>query len=224
MRAHQSTLPIIALLLLLYLLGGCGLSGGSSSQRQIRLDSLTHELNMERRLNSQLQAYIEEVCYPKVDPSLRRTASGVPPVSANQRVPDSLPNLKLRPTNLPYSYQLDEPLRFNPTSVSLSEGDQEMLQRVADSLRLRDDLIITVLGHCDNTEENNTDQYPDSWDLSTARAEAVVRQLISSGVSPQYLVAAGRGRFYPIDSNRSRAGQERNRRVEIFIRSRNTGP
>ncbi len=198
----------------------CFVSSDQYESLENTRDSLSYELKMEQRLNNQLQAYIEEVCYPKVEPSLRRTSAGIPPVSASTAVPDSLPKLKLRPTGNPHTYQLDEVLRFNPAQVELTSNTLATVQRVADTLRLYDGLIVTVVGHCDNTEENSTDAFEDSWGLSSARANAVARVLIARGVSPQYIIVAGRGRFYPIDSNRSQAGQQRNRRVDLFVDTR----
>ena len=43
-------------------------------------------------------------------------------------------------------------------------------------------------------------QFQSNWDLSAARAIAVVQYLIGKGISPQRLVAAGFGEFQPIDT------------------------
>jgi chemotaxis protein MotB len=59
-----------------------------------------------------------------------------------------------------------------------------------------------------------------NWDLSAARAIAVVQYLISRGVSPQRLVAAGFGEFQPIDSERTEEAFARNRRIELKLTER----
>ncbi len=59
-----------------------------------------------------------------------------------------------------------------------------------------------------------------NWDLSAARAIAVVQYLISRGVSPQRLVAAGFGEFQPIDSDRTEEAFSRNRRIELKLTER----
>jgi chemotaxis protein MotB len=59
-----------------------------------------------------------------------------------------------------------------------------------------------------------------NWDLSAARAIAVVQYLISRGVSPQRLVAAGFGEFQPIDSDRTEEAYARNRRIELKLTER----
>jgi len=59
-----------------------------------------------------------------------------------------------------------------------------------------------------------------NWDLSAARAIAVVQYLISKGVSPQRLVAAGFGEFQPIDTDRTEEAYARNRRIELKLTER----
>ena len=59
-----------------------------------------------------------------------------------------------------------------------------------------------------------------NWDLSAARAIAVVQYLISRGVSPQRLVAAGFGEFQPIDTDRTEEAYARNRRIELKLTER----
>ena len=59
-----------------------------------------------------------------------------------------------------------------------------------------------------------------NWDLSAARAIAVVQYLIGRGVSPQRLVAAGFGEFQPIDTDRTEEAYARNRRIELKLTER----
>ncbi len=63
-------------------------------------------------------------------------------------------------------------------------------------------------------------QLPSNWDLSAARAIAVVQYLISKGVSPQRLVAAGFGEFQPIDPGTTEEAYSRNRRIELKLTER----
>ena len=59
-----------------------------------------------------------------------------------------------------------------------------------------------------------------NWDLSASRAIAVVQYLISKGVSPQRLVAAGFGEFQPLDTAANEAAYSRNRRIELKLTER----
>jgi chemotaxis protein MotB len=59
-----------------------------------------------------------------------------------------------------------------------------------------------------------------NWDLSAARAIAVVQYLIAKGVKPQRLVAAGFGEFQPIDAGTTEGAYRRNRRIEFKLTER----
>jgi chemotaxis protein MotB len=59
-----------------------------------------------------------------------------------------------------------------------------------------------------------------NWDLSAARAIAVVQYLISKGLPPQRLVAAGFGEFQPIDTGTTEEAYSRNRRIELKLTER----
>jgi chemotaxis protein MotB len=59
-----------------------------------------------------------------------------------------------------------------------------------------------------------------NWQLSAERAIAVVQYLVSRGVSPQRLLAAGFGEFQPIDPERTEEAYTRNRRIELKLTER----
>jgi chemotaxis protein MotB len=70
-----------------------------------------------------------------------------------------------------------------------------------------------------NQQKVNTDPYPSGWELSSARASAVVRYLISGGIAEGRLSAVGfsdQRPLYPASDPRSIS---RNRRVEIVVLS-----
>jgi chemotaxis protein MotB len=59
-----------------------------------------------------------------------------------------------------------------------------------------------------------------NWDLSASRAIAVVQYLISKGLPPQRLVAAGFGEFQPIDPGTTEEAYSKNRRIELKLTER----
>jgi len=63
-------------------------------------------------------------------------------------------------------------------------------------------------------------QFKSNWDLSAARAISVVQYLISKGVTPKRLVAAGFGEFQPIDNGASEDAYRKNRRIEFKLTER----
>ena len=78
--------------------------------------------------------------------------------------------------------------------------------------------VLRVDGHTDVRPISG--QFKSNWDLSAGRAIAVVQYLISKGVSPQHLVAAGFGEFQPIDVNKTEDAYKRNRRIEFKLTER----
>jgi chemotaxis protein MotB len=79
--------------------------------------------------------------------------------------------------------------------------------------------VLRVDGHTDVRPIFSV-QFRSNWDLSAARAISVVQYLISKGVPPQRLVAAGFGEFQPIDTERTEEAFSRNRRIELKLTER----
>jgi len=76
---------------------------------------------------------------------------------------------------------------------------------------------VRVEGHTDN-RPINTYRFPTNWELSTARATAVIRHFIEvHGLDPLRLSAAGYGEYRPIADNATPEGRQLNRRVDIVI-------
>ena len=78
--------------------------------------------------------------------------------------------------------------------------------------------VIRVDGHTDKRPV--TGQFHSNWELSSARAIAVVQYLIARGVTPQHLVAAGFGEFQPLDAGDTDEAMRRNRRIELKLTER----
>jgi chemotaxis protein MotB len=77
--------------------------------------------------------------------------------------------------------------------------------------------VLRVDGHTDTRQLSATSPFKSNWELSAARAISVVQYLISKGISPQRLVAAGFGEFQPIDSGTTDEAFSRNRRIELKL-------
>lgn len=79
--------------------------------------------------------------------------------------------------------------------------------------------VLRVDGHTDSRPINSP-IYKSNWELSSARAIAVVQYLISRGVAPQRLVAAGFAEFEPLDPGQTEEAYQRNRRIELKLTER----
>jgi chemotaxis protein MotB len=79
--------------------------------------------------------------------------------------------------------------------------------------------VLRVDGHTDSRPIQSP-QFPSNWELSSARAIAVLRYLASRGVPETRLLAAGFGQFQPIDPQQSDEAYSRNRRIEFRLTDR----
>ncbi len=105
---------------------------------------------------------------------------------------------------------------FESGQAVLKPGALAMLDRIAEEIK---DLPnqIRVEGHTDN-RPIATARFPSNWELSSARATAVVRYLIDKhGFSPEKLSALGFGEYRPLAPNDSDDNRAKNRRVDIVI-------
>ncbi|RYZ15405.1 MAG: OmpA family protein, partial [Sphingobacteriales bacterium] len=84
------------------------------------------------------------------------------------------------------------------------------LNEVAKILKDDNDLKLAIDGHTDDVGADNTNQK-----LSESRAAAVKNYLVKKGVDASRLVAAGHGESQPVADNKTPAGRQKNRRVEL---------
>ena len=80
--------------------------------------------------------------------------------------------------------------------------------------------VLRVDGHTDSRPILNSPVFKSNWELSSARAISVVQYLISLGVPPQRLVAAGFAEFQPLDTAATEEAYKRNRRIELKLTER----
>lgn len=105
---------------------------------------------------------------------------------------------------------------FDLGKADLREDAKEILNSIVTML-LDIPNQICVEGHTDNLPIN-TERFPSNWELSTARASAVIRYFIENfDFDPMRLSAAGYGEYRPVASNDTPEGRSLNRRVDIVI-------
>jgi chemotaxis protein MotB len=115
---------------------------------------------------------------------------------------------------------------FDAGQATLKPEGMSELDTVANALlelekQIPNDIawVMRVDGHTD-VRPIVTSNFRSNWELSAARAISVVQYLISKGVSPQRLVAAGFGEFQPLDPATTDAAYSRNRRIELKLTER----
>jgi chemotaxis protein MotB len=115
---------------------------------------------------------------------------------------------------------------FDPGSAELKPNALPQLDKLAAALKDIEGKIppnipwvMRVDGHTDITPIS-TPEFPSNWELSSARAISVVRYLMSQGIAPEHLVAAGFGEYQPIDTGTSQEALAKNRRIELKLTER----
>ncbi len=112
--------------------------------------------------------------------------------------------------------KLSDAILFDSGKTELKAEGQAALAQLAPALKSVGDRDFIVAGHTDNVPIK-TARFKSNWELSTARAVVVVNFLVSQGMIPQFLGAAGFGEFDPVGDNANDQGRAHNRRIEIIL-------
>jgi chemotaxis protein MotB len=131
----------------------------------------------------------------------------------NEQIKDQL--VAVNKGNSWIELQMNSELLFLSGSADLAANSLPVLKKVAEILQPLPNQI-QVEGHTDNLPIG-TSKFPSNWELSSARATTVVRELIKNGINPPRLSAIGYGEFHPVADNKIEAGRFKNRRVSLLI-------
>ncbi len=110
--------------------------------------------------------------------------------------------------------RLPEKVLFKPGSALIVKTGKVTLRKVATAMKGVTGRVFYVAGNTDNKPIKSR-QFPSNWELSTARAVAVVHFFQAEGVDPKSLGAAGYGQYHPIAANDTAEGRAKNRRIDI---------
>ncbi|NOV32241.1 flagellar motor protein MotD [Methylomonas sp. ZR1] len=113
--------------------------------------------------------------------------------------------------------EMNSELLFASGKAELSSKAVPVLQKVAEAVRDVPN-VINVEGYTDNVPIS-TGFYPSNWDLSSARATSVVKELVKNNIPATRLSAVGYGEFHPIADNKDEEGRFKNRRVVLVLMS-----
>lgn len=112
---------------------------------------------------------------------------------------------------------------FNPGQAEITTEGLPGLDALADAIlqleeEIPDDInwVLRIDGHTDRRPISNA-RFPSNWELSAARAISVAQYLVTRGVAPARLVAAGFGEFAPLDPADTEEAYRRNRRIEFKL-------
>lgn len=101
---------------------------------------------------------------------------------------------------------------FSTNKAELASGGTRNVQKLADFLKQFTQRKVMIEGYTDSTGSNDYNQM-----LSVRRADAVRSALIDMGISSDRINTHGYGEEFPVASNKTAAGRQQNRRVEIIL-------
>lgn len=123
-------------------------------------------------------------------------------------------------------FVFESELLFDLGSAEITPAGVEELEKLAAALKEITkeippdiDWILRVDGHTDQVPIR-TAEFRSNWELSAARAIAVVNFLIDRGLPPERLAATGFGEYQPIDTSAAKLENPRNRRIEFKLTER----
>ena len=121
-------------------------------------------------------------------------------------------------------FYLPAEVLFLSGSADLDGRGKERVRRIGRALtdvagRIPEglDWVLRVDGHTDRQRLRDRSRYKTNWELSVARAIAVVKLLVEAGVPAERLAATGFGEFHPLDPTDTRDAYRRNRRIEFSL-------
>ena len=113
--------------------------------------------------------------------------------------------------------KLKDKILFASGSAAIGKEGKSALDSVAGAFINLKGKTILVAGYTDDVPTSKKGGYQTNWELSAARAIAVVRYLQDQGVDPQILGAAGYSEYRPLAANDTPEGRSANRRIEIVL-------
>ena len=123
----------------------------------------------------------------------------------------------LEQTNRGLIITMANDILFDSGKAKLKKNAYPVLDKIAVVLNETvPDRDVGVEGHTDTVPIKHSN-WKSNWELSSARATNVLHYLLGKDIEPKRLSAIGYGEYKPIDTNDTKAGRARNRRVEIII-------
>ncbi len=115
---------------------------------------------------------------------------------------------------------LVDQLEYESGEVNIKPEGAEILSQIAEYLRTEEGKHIQIEGHADSMEIGPSlrSRYPSNWELSSARASAILRYLVeTAGLDSARLSSVGYGSSRPVAGNATEEGRRKNRRIEIVL-------
>ena len=181
--------------------------GEQTTEQQNQLTQSQQALQLQQQKLQQLQALLSQQ-REKSEQLKNKMAEALKGFNKN--------DLSVYQKNGKVYVSLSENLLFPSGSADVNPKGVDALSKLAAVLNLNSDVAVNIEGHTDSIPIRG--RYKDNWDLSTARANAIVRILVDNyRVDPVRVEASGHSFYDPVESNSSPEGRARNRRTDIIL-------
>lgn len=178
-----------------------------AADKASRLNKTQEQLAEERKRLQQLQALMDQ--QKKATSEIRKKMSDALVGFNSNELTVAIKNGKVY-------VSLSENLLFPSGSAVVNPKGKEALGKLAEVLNVNTDITVNIEGHTDSIPIHG--RYKDNWDLSTARATAIVRILtVDYKVDPTRVIASGHSQYDPVQTNSTSEGRALNRRTEIIL-------
>jgi chemotaxis protein MotB len=105
---------------------------------------------------------------------------------------------------------------FESADAFLVKDARETLDEIVQIIKTYPQYKTHIQGHTDDIPIS-TERFPTNWELSAARATAVLRYFIDKGIDPLKVTATGYADLFPLFTNETEIGRSKNRRVEFVL-------
>ena len=181
--------------------------GEQTSQQKNKLSQSQQDLEQQKQKLEQLQNLLaqqkaaSEELKSKMDEALKGFSSS---------------DLSVEQKNGKVYVSLSEKLLFPSGSAVVNPQGVDALAKLAAVLNLNSDVAVEIEGHTDSIPIRG--RYKDNWDLSTARANSIVRILVNNyKVDPTRVISSGHSFYEPVATNSTPEGRAKNRRTDIIL-------
>ncbi|RWR06952.1 OmpA family protein [Siminovitchia fortis] len=190
---------------------GGGAGGGEEKSSDDEKDSNESEKTVPKEYEDQLEEMI------KREKHIKEILDYVKTYAVEHDLEDKM---TVTPTEKGIEVVLPEIMLFPSGKADLIKEAELFLNDMAPLLAEISN-IIEIEGHTDN-RPISTERFPSNWDLSTARANVVIRYLTEEHkLDAGRFKAVGYGEYQPISSNDTDEGRSKNRRVVLIISNEN---
>ena len=153
----------------------------------------------------------------KMQYQLERVLEEMRQLAEQQSTPESQISVEKSKDRIHFS--ISSPMLFDSGSATLKPQATAILRTIAEILAMVP-FEVRVEGHTDTDPLLSGARYRNNWELSAARALAVVEQFLSYkefDIDPSRFQAIGYGEYHPLATNDTADGKQLNRRVEIYV-------